>query len=151
MKKTTLLFLFLIIGYYSFSQFIIKIKIKEEIPNICNQKEIYVFLKSENGQEEPICSVGKDIILEKLNSEVVFLKENSNYNDKGMVNLIINCKGELVLCRLDKKTQSEELDIQIINVFKSLGSWQAGKLYGVEVDTSKLFNFKIANSQFIFD
>ncbi|HCZ35027.1 MAG TPA: hypothetical protein DHV26_03785, partial [Cytophagales bacterium] len=63
----------------------------------------------------------------------------------------INCKGQVVQCKMDNKTKSADLDKQIELVFNSLGQWTAGKLDSKEVDTSKLFSFKIKKGQFYFD
>jgi len=68
-----------------------------------------------------------------------------------MIGLVINCKGEVVQCKMDNKTKNPELDKQIEAVFNSLGSWKAGKLNGKEVDSSRLFSFKIKNGKFYFD
>jgi len=103
------------------------------------------------GQEEAVCPVSEEEILKRLNSEVAFLKDNPKYKDEGMMGLIINCKGEIVQCKMDNKTQSPELDKQIEAVFNSLGNWKSGKLNGKEVDTSLLYSFKIKKGVITFD
>jgi hypothetical protein len=87
--------------------------------------------------------ISKQEIEAKLNAELKFLSENPTYTDNGMIGLIVNCKGELVQCKMDNKTKSAELDKQIETVFNSLGEWKAGKLDGKFVDTSNLFSFTI--------
>jgi hypothetical protein len=150
MKKSFLVLILLIICLTSSAQFVAKMEVKEPIPGICNEKEVYVMLPSFKGQKEATCPVSKEAILNRLNSEVKFLKNNPNYNDKGMMGLVINCKGTLVKCKIDNKTQSAELDKQIEEVFNSLGEWTPGKLNGRKVDSSKLFSFKIVNGVFTF-
>ena len=78
------------------------------------------------------------------------MKDNPKYDDKGMIGLVINCKGEVVQCKMDNKTKTPELDKQIEDVFNSLGQWTSGKLNGKEVDTSRLFSFKIKNGKITF-
>lgn len=95
------------------------------------------------GQQKAVCSVSEEDIQKRLNEEVLFLKENTKHNDKGMVNILINCKGEVVRCEIDNKTKSPELDKQIVAVFNSLKSWKAGKLNNKEVDSSTLWSFEI--------
>jgi hypothetical protein len=151
MKKTLLFFLLLTAGLTISAQFVAKMEVKEDIPGICDKNEVYVLFPSFKGQIQAACPVPKDSILKRLNSEVQFLKANPNYNDKGMIGLVINCKGEVVKCKMDNKTQNTELDKQIEAVFNSLGSWKAGKLNKKEVDSSRLFSFKIENGIFTFD
>ena len=63
-----------------------------------------------------------------------------------MVNLVINCKGELVQCKInDPKKKSEELDKQIVAIFKSFDTWKTGTFNGQNVDSADHFTFKIKN------
>lgn len=151
MKKKLLIILTSLIGLTASAQFVAKMQVKEDIPGICDKNEVYALFPSIKGQVEAVCPVTKDSILIRLNSEIPFIKNNPNYNDKGMIGLIINCKGEVVNCKMDNETQSPELDKQIEAVFNSLGTWKAGKLKKKEVDSSRLFSFKIENGIFTFD
>jgi hypothetical protein len=151
MKKTGLILLTTLLGLTASAQFVAKMEVKEDIPGICDKNEVYALFPSFEGQEEAVCPMTKEEILQKLNSEVTFLKDNPKYKDKGMIGLVINCKGEVVKCKMDNKTKSTELDKQIEAVFNTLGSWKAGRLNGKEVDTSRLFSFKIKNVKFTFD
>ena len=143
----------ILISFFSINasaQFVAKMEVKEPIEGICNEKEVYALLLFD-GQKEAICPVSKDDILKRLNSEVQFLKDNPKFKGKGMIGLIINCKGEVVQCKMDNKTKSAELDKQIEEVFNSLGEWKAGKLNGKKVDSSKLYSFKINKGKITFD
>jgi hypothetical protein len=151
MKKTLIILLTLLIGKLASAQFVAKMEIKEDILGICDKNEVYALFPSFKGQEEAVCPIEEDEILKRLNSEVSFLKENPKYKDKGMIGLVINCKGEVVSCKMDNKTKNPELDKQIEKVFNSLGVWKAGKLNGKEVDSSRLFSFNIKNAEFSFD
>ncbi|MFI5204948.1 MAG: hypothetical protein ACHQF2_10670, partial [Flavobacteriales bacterium] len=151
-KKTLLLLLLVSLnGLMASAQFVAKLEVIEDIPGICDKNEVYAMFPSFKGQEEAVCPITKDEILKRLNEEVTFLKDNPKYKDKGMMGLIINCKGEVVQCKMDNKTKSAELDKQIEAVFNSLGIWKAGKLDGKEVDTSRLFSFSIKKGKFTFD
>lgn len=143
MKKMTIVSLLFFLYFSASAQFVATMEIKEDIPGICNKKGVYVLFSMMKGQEEAVCPVTKDSIVKRLNNEVIFLKENGSYDDKGMVNIIINCKGVVVKCQMDNKTKSEELDKQIVAVFNSLGSWKAARLNGKEVDSSRLWSFEI--------
>lgn len=132
------------------AQFVAKMEVKEPIEGICNEKEVYALLPFD-GQEKAICPVSENDILKRLNSEIQFLKDNPKFKGKGMIGLIINCKGEVVQCKMDNKTKSAELDKQIEEVFNSLGEWKAGKLNGKKVDSSVLYSFKIKKGKITFD
>ena len=151
MNKTVLA---LIIGCSSLTvsaQFVAKMEVKEDIPGICDKNEVYALFPSFQGQKEAVCPVTKEDILQRLNSEVQFLKDNPNHKDKGMIGLVINCKGAVVKCKMDNKTKSTELDMQIEAVFNSLGDWKPGKLNGKKVDSSKLYSFKVKKGEISFD
>lgn len=150
--KKILLFALILMSYINLSaQLVARMEVKEDIPGICNKNEVYAIIPSFKGQEEAVCPVSKEVILQRLNAEVTFLKDKPKYKDKGMVNLIINCKGVLIKCAIDNKTQSPELDAQIVAVFNSLGEWKAGKLYGKEMDTTILYSIKIKKGIVTFD
>lgn len=150
MPRLILSILFLALCYSSSGQFIARMQVKEPIPGLCDQKNVYALFPGFKGQQEAVCPVSKDVILQRLNNEVKFLQKNPQYEDKGMIGLIINCKGEVVQCKMDNKTRSRELDAQIEAVFNSLGQWEAGKLKRKPVDTSKLFSFVIKDGKVRF-
>ena len=102
------------------------------------------------GQKEAVSPINEKEIEKQLNAEVKFLTENSTHSDSGMIRLVVNCKGKVVQCQMDKKTKSEELDKQIEQLFNSLGDWKPGKVNGKSVDTANLFSFIIENGVFRF-
>lgn len=151
MKK---LFCFLVVTLICNSllaQFVATMEVKEHIEGVCNEKQVYALLPMLKGQEEAPCPLTNAQIEQRLNQEVTFLKEHPKYKDKGMVNIIINCKGEVVKCEMDNKTKSEELDKQIVAVFNSLGQWKPGKLNGNEVDSSRLWSFEVKKGKITLD
>ena len=149
-KALSVLFIFTVVLSAS-AQFVAKLELKEDIAGICDKNEVYALFPGFKGQVAAVCPVTKEEILKRLNTEVTFLKEHPKYKDKGMMGMIINCKGEVVQCKMDNKTKNPELDKQIEAVFNSLGSWKPGTLNGTEVDTSQLFSFKIKNGKFTFE
>ncbi|HOZ67915.1 MAG TPA: hypothetical protein PLU11_03150 [Chitinophagaceae bacterium] len=128
------------------AQFVAKMEIKEPIKGLCNEKDVYAILPI-GDQKEAICPVSEEEIARRLDSTVVFLKEHQDFKGKGMVSVIINCKGEVVKCEMDNKTKYPELDKQIVAVFAVLGQWKAGKIGKKEVDSVKLFSFEIKNGK----
>jgi len=150
--KSTLLILFVVFaGRFASAQFVAKMEVKEDIPGICDKDEVYALFSSFEGQVKAVCPMTDAEIVKKLNSEVLFLKDNPKFKSEGMMGLIINCKGEVIKCEMDNKTKSPELDKQIEAVFNSLGAWKAGKLKGKEVDSSVLFSFKIKGGVLTFN
>jgi hypothetical protein len=151
MKRSILVLLAIIIWVNVSAQFVATMEVKEDIPGLCNRDQVFVLLSAFKGQQEAVCPVSNEDILKRLNSEVTFLKDNPEFNDKGIISLIINCKGEVVQCRMDNKTKNPGLDKQIETVFNSLGKWTPGKLKKRAVDTCRLFGFNIVNGVFTFD
>jgi hypothetical protein len=145
---------FLLFAFFSgnlSAQFVAKMEVKEDIPDLCDKNHVYVLFPMFKGQIEAVCPLSKEEIQKKLNEEVTFLKDKPKYKDKGMIGLIISCKGEIVQCKMDNKTKSTELDQQIEAVFNSLGIWKAGKLDGMQVDSSRLYSFTIKKGKIILD
>jgi hypothetical protein len=120
-----------------------KAEIKDKIDGICDIKNVYTLLSMFGDQVEAVCSIPDSTIEGRLNREVDFLKDKPKYKDKGMVSIIINCHGEVVQCKIDNETKSPVLDEQIVNIFKTLTSWKAGKLNGKDVDSLRLWSFEI--------
>ncbi|MFD0975441.1 hypothetical protein [Salinimicrobium gaetbulicola] len=123
-------------------------QVEEPIPGVCNNSRVIAILPFlQNGQVEAQAPLTDQEIEEQLNSNVHFLQDKPDYNDKGMVNLIINCKGQMVRCEIDNKTKSTELDQQLVAVFAKLEKWKAGSINGESVDTSVLYSFTIENGK----
>ncbi|MFL5766004.1 MAG: hypothetical protein ACJ77K_18815 [Bacteroidia bacterium] len=151
MKKIILIVSLALAGLTASAQLVAKMEVKEDIPGLCDKNEVYALIPSFKGQVEAACPVTKEEIQKRLNAEVAFLKDKPKYKDKGMIGLIVNCKGELIQCKMDNKTQNPELDQQIEAVFNSLGSWKAGSLNGKLVDSSILYSFKIKNGKLVLN
>jgi hypothetical protein len=151
MKKALLIVLTTFAGFIASAQFVAKVEMKEDIPGICDKNEVYALFPGLKGQEEAVCPVSKEKILKRLNEEVTFLKDNPKFRAEGMIDIYINCEGEMVLCKMDKGTKNDELDKQILAVFNSLGDWKKGQLNGNGVDSIKLYSFTIKKGVFSFD
>ncbi|MDB5200667.1 MAG: hypothetical protein JWQ27_76 [Ferruginibacter sp.] len=147
MKKIILTLLLTPVSYFLFAQFVAKAEIKGKVEGICDQKNVYALFEMFADQKQAVCAITAPEIEKMLNDSVLFLKDNRGYTDKGMVSLIINCKGELVKCEIDNKTKTPLLDEQIVHVLKTLTSWKAGKLKGKSVDSLRLWSFDIADGK----
>ncbi len=133
------------------AQLVAKMELKQPIEGLCGNQDVYVPLPMYKNQKSAVCPVSKGEITKRLNAEVSWLKDSANYNDKGMVRLIINCKGEMLQCTMDNITRNADLDDQIVAVFNSLGKWKPGTINGKTVNTAKLWSFKIVNGKIEID
>ena len=149
MKK--ILFLLLSLSLTASAQFETIIEVEGNIKGLCNKNKVYALMEVLDGQVEAVCPASQDEIITRLNTEVGFCKQNPTTNDKGMIGLMINCKGEVVQCQMDIPTKSPELDKQIVAVFNSFGTWQAGKLGKKEVDSYTVFGFTIVDGAFVME
>lgn len=127
---------------------IARMEVKEPIEGVCDNANVIVIMTFLNKDEVEAIPPKTDAeLMQQLNSEVTFLKDKPDYEDKGMVNLIVNCKGDLVRCQIDNKTKSPELDSQILAVFAKMKNWTPGKVNKVSVDTAVLISFSIKNGK----
>ena len=133
----------LFISLNGYTQIIAELQLDEHVEGVCNIKHVYSLFPMFDEQDEAICPINKGELLALMNTDIKFLKENSKFKSKGMIGLLINCKGEVVQCEMDNKTKDEELDKQIESFLNSLGDWEAGKLDNQNVDSFKLISFKI--------
>lgn len=150
MKKTLLVIIILAFSSTISAQFVAVLEVTDPVEGVCDNSKIYALFSILEGQVEPAPPISKEEILNKLNKEVAYLKENPKSKYKGMVGMIINCKGEVVKCEMEN-TDKSVLDKQIVAIFNSLGKWQAGILDGKDVDSNVLFSFKIKKGLFTFD
>lgn len=150
MKQIFIFFLSMLAMATANAQFVAKVEIKEPVKGLCNNKAVYSLFPMFEGQVQAVCPVAEEEILRRLDSAVTFLKEHVSFMDKGMVSIMINCKGEVVKCEMDNKTKDSTLDSQIVAVFNALGQWKAGVLNGKPVDSMRLYSFQIKNGKISF-
>ena len=126
--------------------FMATMQVDEPIPGVCDNAKVLALLPFEgNGQVKAQPPLIKKELSGVLNAEVAFLKDKPSYSDTGMVNLIVNCEGTMVRCQIDNKTQSPELDQQVVAVFSRMKDWKPGTYKGTPVDSSVLYRFTIEN------
>jgi len=124
------------------------LQLEEEIEGVCDNSNVIAILPIPgNGQVKAKAPMTDNEITDLLNSEVQFLDGKLDYEDKGMVMLIINCEGDMVQCSTSNKTKSEELDAQIVKVFSTMKEWKPGTINGKPVDTSVLYSFTITDGE----
>lgn len=151
MKKNLFTLCLIAISLQGFSQFIATVEMKENIDGICNYKHVYALFAGFKGQVKAKCSLKKEEIQNLLNEKVTFLKANPKFKGKGMVGVFINCKGETINWDLSGNSKNNELDQQILDVFKTLTIWTPGTLDGINVDTHELISYKIKKGVLILE
>jgi len=123
-------------------------EVKEPIEGVCNNEYVLAILPLPgNGQIKAIAPKSKEEISIELNQKVDFLKSNTDIEDKGMVSIIVNCKGEMVQCEMSNKTSSKELDNEVVSVFKELKIWQPGSINKKNVDTVVMYSFTVSKGK----
>jgi len=131
-------------GLGGMNDMVATMQVDEPIEGVCNNDRVIAILPLEgNGQLEADPGVSDREIENMLNEQVSFLNNQADYEDKGMVSIIVNCKGEMVRCEIDNETKNEELDKQIVAVFAKLNNWKAGSIRGESIDTVVLYSFTI--------
>ena len=156
---TTICFLFISVGIIyscgtpknsSMNNMVARMDVKEPIPGVCDNGNVMVILPFPgNGQVKAQAPKTNEELTLELNTNVDFLKDKPDYEDKGMVNMIVNCKGELVKCEIDNKAKSPELDSEIVAVFAEMKIWTPGKIRDRSFDTVVLYSFTIKNGKII--
>lgn len=151
MKKTIFTISLIVFGLNVFSQILATVEMNEPVEGICNSKKVYALFKGFKGQIEPVCPLSKTEVEKLLNENIKFIKENSKFKGKGKVSVFINCKGEALKWEISTSTKNNELDKQILDVFKALQKWTPGTLNEEKVDTNELITYKIKNGVLILD
>ena len=102
----------------------------KQTESICKKNPVVYVIQptANNGHVKAKAPKIDDTIAKQLKRKVDFLKDKENFEDKGTVELVINCKGRLVECTMSNKTQDEDLDAQILAVFKQLKIWEAATM-----------------------
>ena len=132
----------------SINGMVARMEVKVPIKGVCDNNNVIVILPFPgSNQVGAVAPITKEELLEALNTKVSFLADKPDYQDKGMVNLIVNCKGELVRCKIDNETKSPELDKQIVAVFAGMKIWTAGSIDSIAFDTVLLYSFTIVDGK----
>ncbi|MET0242719.1 MAG: hypothetical protein ABW174_04600 [Flavitalea sp.] len=145
MQKAITFFVFVLVSFSSYSQFVARADIKEKIEGICDVNNVIVVIPNYKGQTKAVCAVADSTIERRLNTEVAYLKDKKDHTDKGIVRMLVNCKGQVVKCDTDKQTSDPILDEQILAVFKTITFTKPAKLKKENIDSLVFWSFQIEN------
>lgn len=133
------------------AQFVPLVKPSENKDMLCDSANIY-FLQTNTLTHKVLTSVFNIPEIEaKIKAEVFLLKEKIDLSDECMLSVIVNCKNELVSCKIEMKSKETELDLQICKVFKSLKKWTAGEISDRKVDSYRQYKIKIINGEIFIE
>lgn len=150
MKKIILITLISLVTLGASAQLEARVEMTENIEGVCDLQNVYALFPMFGDQVEAVCPITKEELLKRI-SELQFIKDNPKFKYKGSINVIINCKGEVVDCKIEKDSKNPEFNKQISELISSLGNWEAGKLNKKEVDSSKFLYIKIKKGKVTFD
>ncbi len=138
-------------GITTNAQMIAKVEMKQPVEGICDQNNVYGLFNGFKGQIEPTCSISKEAMQNILNEKLEFLKENPKFKSKGMVDVFINCEGKPLNWSISIASGNKDLDNKILDIFKTFGDWNAGKLNGKNVDSNEAISYKIKKGVLIIE
>ena len=127
MKRIIQVLLFLSVGYYSYGQMIMSAE-GVTADNVCTPNNIY-FLTGLNKsiRARPIESI--ETIQKRLNEAISFAKNNPSFEGKPAIQHAVNCKGEIGGgFHIVTKSGNDELDKELMEFFKTVKEWNAGKI-----------------------
>ena len=145
MKRIFQVIFFLLISCYSYSQMIMS---AEGITpdNVCKPNNVYFLME---GKAKPVETI--EVIQNKLNETVSFAKNNPSFEGKATIQFAVNCKGEIGGgFHVVTKSGNDELDKELMEFFKTIKEWNAGKLNKKEtVDSWYMWRLEIKDGSII--
>ena len=127
MKRIVQVIFFLSISCYSYGQMIMSAE-GVIADNVCNPNTIYFLTGLNNtSKARPVESI--EIIQERLNETITFARNNLAFEGKPAIQFAVNCKGEIGGgFHVVTKSGNDELDQELIEFFKTVKEWNAGKI-----------------------
>ena len=122
MKRLFQLLFLTLISVQSFGQMIMSAE-GVNPDNVCNPNNVYFLMER---KARPIESI--DSIEVRLNELVTFAKENLTFKGKSSIQFAVNCNGEIGGgFHVVTKSGNDDLDSMLIDFFKTIDKWKAGK------------------------
>ncbi|MCB0399808.1 MAG: hypothetical protein KDD26_09350 [Winogradskyella sp.] len=140
MKK----FLFILILINSIHTYCQEIKISgyKNLNGICNPENVEARFSIFTYTSQTKFKIKK--IENELNSRLKLLTTYLNLSEDRMINIVLNCKGDVLKSEIDAKKIDHNIKNEIENTFKMLTIWKKRK-YNGGTDSSILISFKIEN------
>lgn len=140
MKKLFYLTIISLISVQSFGQMIMSASgVNPE--NVCKPNTVYFLTEN---RAKPIELY--DSIEFKLNATVKFAKENPSFEGKPAIQFAVNCQGQVGGgFHVVTKSGNDNFDRDLIEFFKTIKNWQAGKIRKKTVDSWYMWRLEIKN------
>ena len=127
MKRIIVVIFLLSMTCYSYSQMIMSAE-GVVADNVCKPNNIY-FLTGLNKESraKPVEAIA--IIQKRLNEAISFARDNLSFEGKSAIQFAVNCKGEIGGgFHIVTKSGNDELDKELMEFFKTVKEWTAGKI-----------------------
>jgi hypothetical protein len=109
--------------------------------NVCKPNTVYFLSENRAKPLEPM-----DSIEVSLNSEIKFAIENPTFNGNAAIQFAVNCQGQVGGgFHMVTKSGNDILDNKLIDFFKTIKKWQAGKIRKKTVDSWYMWRLEIKN------
>jgi hypothetical protein len=111
--------------------------------NVCKPNTVYFLTENRAKPLEPF-----DSIEFKLNDAIKFAIENPTFEGKAAIQFAVNCQGQVGGgFHVVTKSGNDSLDNKLIDFFKTIKNWQAGKIRKKTVDSWYMWRLEIKNGR----
>ena len=127
MKCIIQVLFFLLVSCYSYGQMIMSAE-GVTADNVCKPNNIYFLTGLDKSvRASPVEAI--ETIQKRLNETISFTKNNSSFEGKPAIQFAVNCKGEIGGgFHIVTKSGNDELDKELMEFFKTVKKWNAGKI-----------------------
>ncbi len=148
--NTKLILLLLLTSFHSVAQQEVpeekpkRVMLRKKVDGMCTPaKDVFELYNGNEGEVEPRCSVSKEELIEQLNNELSFLKNNPDFKGRGMVSVLINCEGKAIGWS-EVVTKNKELNQEILTfLIKQNFDWEPGYFKDEAIDSLYSFSYQV--------
>ncbi len=122
-----------------------RVLLRKAVPGMCfPAKQVIEPYNGNPDEVEPVCSVTKEELIELLNNDLQFLKNNPEFKGRGMISVVINCEGKVISWAEVVKSRNKELNEEILAfLVKQDFDWEPGKYKEETIDSVYSFSYQI--------
>ncbi|MCU0422158.1 MAG: hypothetical protein MUC81_05040 [Bacteroidia bacterium] len=121
-----------------------RMQVKSPIDGVCDNNNVIVILPIPgNAQQKALPPITFQELANLLNEKLSFLKDNPTYTAKGYINVIINCKGEMVQCLANSKDLDEKLNKELETLIGEFKQWKPATVQNKIVDSMQLISIEV--------
>lgn len=140
MKRLIYLSIICLISFQAYGQMVMSAQ-GVNPNNVCKPNTVYFLLENRARPLEKI-----DSIEIRINKVVEYAKQNPSFVSKPSIQFAVNCNGEIGGgFHVVTKSGNDILDNELIDFFKTIKEWQAGKIKKKTVDSWYMWRLDIKN------